>query len=81
MRREWLNPELVNLQVKQTREELDCESEGGVEKCIWPHKHVCPRCGYDFGHCIGSHYAWKHHVEVAKCGGNVDRVEIEVPLS
>ena len=41
MRREWLNPELVNLQVKQTREELNCESESGVEKCIWPHKHVC----------------------------------------
>lgn len=79
MKKEWLKPELMDLQVKETREDLDCESENGNEKFPWLHDHVCPRCKYDFGHSIGSHYAWKHHVEVAKCGGDFDRVE--VPLS
>ena len=70
MRREWLNPELVNLQVNQTREELDCETENGGEKCIWPHDHICPKRGKDFGHKFGSHIAWEIHKGC--CNGNGD---------
>ena len=68
MRRKWLNPELVNLQVKQTREGLDCETEDGGEKCIWPHDHICPKCGKDFGHGLGSHWEWEKHKW--HCNGN-----------
>lgn len=68
MRRKWLNPELVNLQVKQTREGLDCETENEGEKCIWPHDHICPKCGKDFGHGLGSHLEWEKHKW--HCNGN-----------
>jgi len=85
MKKKWLIPELHELNVQETKEVLECEkyeegySESG-ERGIFFHKHICPRCGHNFGNGIGSHAAWKHHVEVAKCGADVDRIP-QVPLS
>lgn len=79
MKKEWKSPRVEILGVKTTQEDLECESNNEGEKFLWPHNHICPRCGYNFGHGLGSHYAWEHHVAVAKCGANEDRVQM--PLS
>ena len=82
MKKEWINTELLEENLAVTEEGLECESENGEEKFFWPHEHICPRCGYNFGHWFGSHNAWVNHVRTAKCGANVDRVPMpEVTMS
>lgn len=72
MKKEWLKPELMDLQVKETMEDSaqysGCESENGNEKFPWLHKHICSKCKKDFGHGIGSHLQWMHHQST--CTGN-----------
>ena len=83
MKKEWLTPELDQLNVQETKEALECEiSEESYtvsgEKCIFPHDHICKKCGYDFGHWIGSHIAWDIHR--SRCDGN-SQVPPQTPLS
>lgn len=61
MKKEWLNPEMMELGVQSTKEGLDCEVENEDVKCIFPHEHVCSKCGKDFGHKWGSHESWWAH--------------------
>ena len=45
MKKEWINPELLEENLAVTEEGLECESENGEEKFFWPHRHICPICG------------------------------------
>ena len=82
MKKEWINPELLEENLAVTEEGLECESENGEEKFFCSHRHICPRCGYNFGHLFGSHNAWERHVKTAKCGADVDRFPMpEVTMS
>ncbi|WP_195986748.1 hypothetical protein [Clostridium sp. D53t1_180928_C8] len=83
MKKEWLGPELKELNLKETNELLECETAEEVEgigENYFIHRHICPRCGYNFGHGIGSHMRWEHHVAFAKCGADADRVPV-IPVS
>ena len=74
MKKEWINPELLEENLAVTEEGLECESENGEEKFFWPHRHICPICGYDFGHWPGSHNRWVNHVKTAHRGADVPEV-------
>lgn len=74
MKKEWINPELLEENLAVTEEGLECESENGEEKFLWPHRHICPICGQNFGHWFGSHNAWVNHVRAGNCGADVPEV-------
>lgn len=74
MKKEWINPELLEENLAVTEEGLECESENGEEKFLWPHRHICPICGQNFGHWPGSHNRWVNHVRTAHRGADVPEV-------
>ena len=74
MKKEWINPELLEENLAVTEEGLECESENGEEKFLWPHRHICPICGQNFGHWFGSHNTWVNHVRAGNCGADVPEV-------
>lgn len=73
MKKEWINPELLEEILAVTEEGLECESENGEGKCLWPHKHICKKCGRDFGHKFGSHFEWEIHQRLCNGSGNNDQ--------
>lgn len=73
MKKEWINPELLEENLAVTEEGLECESENGEEKYFWPHSHICKKCGYNFGHGFGSHSAWEIHQLFCNGSGNNDQ--------
>ena len=73
MKKEWINPELLEENLAVTEEGLECESGNGEEKYFWPHEHICNKCGKDFGHKIGSHSRWEWHQRFCNGSGNNDQ--------
>ena len=73
MKKEWINPELLEEILAVTEEGLECESANGEEKYFWPHKHICKKCGRDFGHGFGSHLEWEIHQSFCNGSGNNDQ--------
>ena len=61
MKKEWINPELLEENLAVTEEGLECESENGEEKYFWPHSIFVKNVDITLGHGFGSHSAWEIH--------------------